>query len=107
MRLDWQVFLYPSIKSFNILERHFKLVYSDGDLTFQDFVNYSQMNCHYCGIEPNNKKKNIYWHGIDRINNNLGHIKTNIVTCCKRCNFAKSNLSLEDFYSKIKLISVI
>lgn len=30
--------------------------------------------------------------GLDRINNFIGHLKSNCVTCCYECNTARSNL---------------
>ena len=40
-------------------------------------------NCIYC-----NNNLNI---GCDRIDNNIGHIKTNVVPCCYICNIVRSN----------------
>ena len=40
-------------------------------------------NCVYCG--DNNRV------GCDRINNNLGHTKNNVVPCCIECNVARNN----------------
>lgn len=34
---------------------------------------------------------------IDRVNSCLGYISTNVVSCCKICNSAKSNLPLIEF----------
>lgn len=75
--------------------------------------------CHYCNSEPTNVKKDrfvknkkeytdnnmfIFYNGIDRIDSNLGYIKTNIVPCCKFCNAAKLDMSTEDFKKHIKKI---
>ena len=63
-------------------------------------------NCHYCGSKPSNIKttKNtidtgLAYSGIDRIDSSKGYEPNNVVPCCKICNFAKSNLSLQDFHS--------
>lgn len=67
-------------------------------------------NCHYCDIEPSNKKKNtcgegiFIYNGIDRKNNNDGYIKTNVVPCCKFCNFAKNRWKIEDFLKWLEKI---
>ena len=39
----------------------------------------------------------ITYNGIDRIDSTKGYFNDNVVSCCKVCNRAKSNLSLEDF----------
>lgn len=85
--------------------------YKDTDLTFEEFFELSQQNCFYCGRAPSNsaniavKKSSNYfrencifiYNGLDRINSNLYHIKSNVVPCCSQCNSAKSNLSMSDF----------
>jgi len=78
------------------------------ELNFDGFFSLTQQNCHYCGIAPSkyyksrNAKKGFYFNGIDRINNDLGYTKNNSVCCCKDCNYAKSNLTQEEFFSRIK-----
>lgn len=93
--------------------RHYKRNYGTMELTIEDFYSYSQMPCVYCnevGVNCTNtylsdkkaseKAKNgayFYYNGIDRLDITKGHTKENIVTCCKYCNFAKSNMTLEQF----------
>lgn len=48
-------------------------------------------NCFYCGAAPNPVN------GIDRVNNGVGYCEDNVVTACKRCNFAKHDQSVADF----------
>ena len=83
------------------------------EIDLQTFYTFSQLPCFYCGVEKSNTY-NIYlkdkkasqkakdgaylkFNGIDRINNKLRHIINNIVPCCKYCNRAKNNLTLEEF----------
>ena len=40
-------------------------------------------SCTYC-----NTTKNI---GCDRVDNTLGHLKTNVIPCCKICNTTRMN----------------
>jgi len=70
-------------------------------------------NCFYCGEEPkqicqNNGKGNFYgnfiYNGIDRIDNTLGYVASNIVPCCFKCNQMKLSKTQEDFLKKIKNI---
>lgn len=72
-------------------------------LSFQRFLRICSQNCFYCGVKPQHVtiKKNTngpYIHnGIDRINNKLGYIDSNVVPCCKVCNRAKSDMTLKEF----------
>jgi hypothetical protein len=61
-------------------------------------------NCFYCGSSPSNKKKTknsigdgLLYSGIDRINSNKDYTEDNVVACCRICNYAKSNMTIEDF----------
>lgn len=78
------------------------------DLDKDYFIKLLSMNCSYCGIEPSSIYDKSYYrityNGIDRIDNNIGYIKSNVVTCCKICNIAKNNLSFEDFYDWVHRI---
>lgn len=71
-------------------------------------------NCYYCGAEPGNEIKDfrlnpkfnssnsLKYNGIDRINNTKNYTINNVVSCCKTCNWQKSNLSYEKFIEHIK-----
>jgi hypothetical protein len=59
------------------------------ELTLEEFMLYWQKPCTYCGIE-------IKTVGIDRINSSIGYKIDNCVPCCTRCNFVKSNHSIEE-----------
>lgn len=80
------------------------------DLDYDYFKELTKGNCHYCGIKPiqvyqlKNPKTGkirsgvpITYNGIDRVDSSKGYFNDNVVTCCKICNRAKSNLSLDDF----------
>lgn len=62
-------------------------------------------DCVYCGSEskwPNARN------GIDRVNSSIDYVPDNCVSCCKFCNRAKSNRSMEEFLNwAIKLSSNI
>lgn len=86
-------------------------------ISLEEFSILTSGNCHYCGIPPSNttirncggklKGNGEYtYNGIDRVNSNIGYEITNLVSCCKTCNYAKNNLSYEDFMTWInRLIS--
>jgi hypothetical protein len=78
------------------------------DLSLEDAVKIFETNCSYCGCPPSQIKiarigsEPFMHNGIDRVNNNFGYTADNVVPCCKFCNRAKSDRSLEDFKSWIK-----
>lgn len=100
--IDYKIENYD-INKFSKLLKNYKENYSNG-LSFNEFVSLSQMNCHYCSSGPINKKGDLLWNGVDRIDSNLDHTLSNCVPCCKICNFAKSNLNINDFYNHINKI---
>ena len=59
--------------------------------TGQATIFYTQP-CHYCGEIPNGKLN-----GIDRQDNSRGYIVENCVPCCPTCNYAKYQMSPEEF----------
>lgn len=59
-------------------------------ITFEKFLTFWQKPCNYCGVE-------ILTIGLDRVDSSKGYIIDNIVSCCKTCNFAKSDLSESEF----------
>lgn len=105
--------LPPHLASGKIL---YEKAYSDGDLSFEDFCEISQKNCHYCNRAPSNSH-NKYLHrdkwgknsqfakdngtftynGLDRIDSSKPHDKNNVVPCCYQCNWSKSNKSVDEF----------
>lgn len=78
----------------------------------KELLNLLKANCHYCNEEPSNEmnyKQKYFsytfkYNGLDRIDSSKGYIKGNVVTCCKKCNLAKSDLSYKEFINHIKKI---
>ena len=61
-------------------------------------------SCNYCGGQPGNVKKTkssigagMKYSGIDRVDSARGYTKDNVVPACKACNFAKSDMTLDEF----------
>lgn len=87
--------------------------YNDGDLSVNDFYSMIVLPCYYCGdinsnacnFEVSSKRKDcknsdrgyLQYNGLDRVDSNKVHNKDNVVPCCRRCNFSKGNLSLDQF----------
>lgn len=95
--------------------------YYDGmefTINFEDWLELTQKNCHYCGSEPKNVsnaflgkkdaaadsiKNGDYIHnGIDRVDVSGKHSTDNVVPCCIICNRVKTNRSVNDFLDHIK-----
>lgn len=73
----------------------------DFSLAYDEFFPLTQMNCTYCDSVPTNKisrfNNEVTYQGIDRVDNSIGYTKSNSVPCCKFCNVAKNDSSVEDF----------
>lgn len=80
------------------------------DLTEKQFKEITQRKCYYCGAKPANVKSGkLYngeyiYNGIDRVNNTKGYTIDNVVSCCKTCNMAKNNLSLQEFRNWVERV---
>lgn len=60
-----------------------------------DRLTKSGASCFYCG-DCNNCM------GVDRKDNDVGYSATNVVACCKTCNYFKWNLSVDAFLDKCR-----
>jgi hypothetical protein len=89
------------LRPFESLYRHFIRQAAENkretDIFFEDFLKFTEIKtCYYCGgpirwVEycgrgPGSQKFN-----LDRKDNSVGYLKSNVVVCCTRCNRAKSN----------------
>jgi hypothetical protein len=57
----------------------------ENDLTLAFVTEFIARPCDYCGDEELRKT-------LDRIDNERGHIRTNIVVACERCNYVRRNM---------------
>lgn len=60
------------------------------EISLEKFSCFSYVPCKFCGVISNTV-------GIDRINNNLGYLMHNLVSCCKNCNRSKNNLNINQW----------
>jgi len=71
------------------------------ELTKEKFIELLFSNCHYCHSTPLTIIKInshiLMVNGVDRINSNIGYTEGNCVPCCKFCNRAKGDATLEEF----------
>lgn len=69
--------------------------------------------CHYCGVPPSNSRKNpaksggapFVYNGIDRVDPSVGYLASNVVACCKMCNFAKRHIPYAEFMAWVKRLA--
>lgn len=59
------------------------------ELSFDDFYRLIHGSCFYCGVSG--------LIGVDRKDNDVGYTKENSVSCCKVCNLAKKEMSIQEF----------
>lgn len=114
---------FPTTKSLTTsIKCVFKNHQDETDLTVEEYYSISQQNCFYCDnprLNCFNRAKtdkkasqkakdngNYIYNGIDRIDRTFPHNKDNVVPCCHWCNFAKSKLTLEQFYAWIQRIQL-
>ena len=82
------------------------------NISLKEFSNLSQQPCVYCGDLRMNVAKvkrvigsgSYEYNGMDRIDNTKGYSMSNVVPCCKTCNFAKSDKTHQEFLSWVKQV---
>lgn len=80
------------------------------NLSYNDVFNIIFKPCYYCGTEKSNLKitknckEGIRYNGIDRLNNKKNYTKYNTVPCCKQCNYAKRDLTKDEFILWINMV---
>lgn len=55
--------------------------------------------CFYCGVQITGAGTK-----LDRVDNSKGYTNENTVGCCRQCNVAKNNYSLDEFKDRIKTV---
>lgn len=75
----------------------------DFTLTLEDTSGMLLDNCYYCGKPAQGEKVKL--HGLDRVINDRGYHKDNVVTCCYECNKAKSVQTKEEFIEQAHRIA--
>ena len=86
------------------------------DISGEKFWELTQSNCYYCDDEPKQVFKAIQrankwtgckdftFNGLDRIDSSKGYVLGNVVTCCKKCNYAKNDMSQKEFFEHLQKI---
>lgn len=71
------------------------------DLKIHEFNLITSNFCYLCN-KPNSDN---HINGIDRIDNNMGYVYTNCMSCCTTCNFIKNKYNLNDLI--IRMIAIV
>jgi hypothetical protein len=66
------------------------------ELTKEQYLLITSMNCYLCGKEPSN----IHLNGIDRIDSKIGYEFGNILSCCGDCNYIKNEYNINNLLIK-------
>jgi len=80
-------------------------------LSVDEFSSLFAGNCYYCGRPPSNVKRRnnrhgpFVYNGVDRIDNAVGYVPGNVVSCCKKCNYKKSNDNQSEFLEWVRSIA--
>lgn len=87
----------------------------DCQISLDQFVEISNMDCHYCGQQPqlrvqkrqDKRRRSVtgFASSIDRMNSSLPYINDNSVPACDLCNRMKSDDSIDEFLSRMKRIA--
>lgn len=101
--------------NFNVLykkyQRNATKRFLNFELTEEQFQILTKGNCHYCGLEPiqieyvKSSNGKYTYNGLDRKNNMLGYTLDNVVSCCKKCNLAKSTMAYDSFIKWLNNLS--
>ena len=85
-------------KKFEELKRNARRRNFECSLTLDEFCEIFGQPCVYCGDVGT---------GVDRVNNSIGYVKDNCVSCCKGCNLMKWKLDVNEFIEKCKKIAKV
>jgi hypothetical protein len=87
------------------------------DLSADDYWSIIVQPCSYCGrsgVSSAKERRNrhggfisnltIPMNGLDRVDSSIGYRTSNVVPCCKHCNFAKNTMSRDEFFEWITIV---
>jgi hypothetical protein len=72
------------------------------ELSRDEFEELVKQPCNYCGIIQDRGTE--CFNGVDRVDNAVGYILSNCVSCCKMCNYMKKTLSADVFIARAEHI---
>ena len=82
------------------------------EITENEYRSFLFDPCFYCGLLPSNRHNDrsgnivFLYSGIDRVDNRIGYIIGNLVSCCSMCNKGKGVNSASDFLEWVSRVQV-
>lgn len=78
-------------------------------LSKEEFIELISGACHYCGTigslaSSAAAHKDFRHNGVDRVDNSIGYLKENTVSCCAACNRSKGVLGLEAWAEWLRVL---
>jgi hypothetical protein len=81
-------------------------------LSREEFAKITSGSCAYCGQKPSmtrtgsssSEQSKYVYNGVDRMDNTKGYTVENTASACKRCQFSKRDMSVEDFKAWINAV---
>jgi hypothetical protein len=70
------------------------------DLSLDGFRAFVTAPCAYCGTAP--ERNSVA--GVDRLMSTRGYVAGNVTSCCSECNYAKGDLTPEEFLELVRRI---
>ena len=67
------------------------------NISRDEFIRLVKKRCDYCNDENTQM-------GLDRVDNSVGYLLSNVVPCCEKCNRMKLTMTLDEFYTQIEKI---
>lgn len=110
---------HPDIEHYSYKKRVYK-DYKKGaekrnlifNLSFESFLSLISSNCYFCDSPPQEVSspylsrigEPLQRNGIDRLNPSKGYFSDNVVACCSKCNYAKHEMSVDEFKEWVQII---
>lgn len=77
------------------------------ELSFEEFYELLMGDCYYCKSKPREHEGGkpyqvktlppLKRNGVDRLDSTIGYTTENVVSCCSKCNYAKHEMSVNEF----------
>lgn len=83
------------------------------DVSDAQLLQLQQLPCYYCGHSDTRCTRThairvcVHCSGVDRVDNTLGYVEGNCVPCCRLCNQAKMDLTIDEFFAWVRRVYMV